>query len=941
MSDNSTLKTVEENEDAPEPDPREEPKSFKRIDDILDTNDKQRVRNFDAASDDHPLVEVAGQKAVETKTTSGLGEFLSRDIYQHDNRFAREYYQNSESGILRAAKLMLRHHPDYGDEWLNHTLWLDAETGETVARSDEPRKILADFDGEITDLREITAPRLIGEVLDAARSIGYDDTIEIALHRDERLLVWKDNGIGMTPTEFWKHFNTNFESGSDIDSESGGKFGIGNQTSNLVHGTEGGMNVSNASRLADFPTGQDPEQFMAYSYMEGATALPGEPDEPDSWRGAKFEIPVKEDIDINDIHSWVKEFQDKLRVPVKYDEYDSGSNPVDEEYEATDFVDSYDDPPVVIERPGEFTVVAGPEVIDTGYRADDDDTFLVSMPIERNASTSINTFWEVVVQVHDEQGRIVMGPNRGRYRENVDELHEDDIPLPEPTGPRDTFRKDKKSQEFWPFIESIVKEEELSEIEDIAQRMKDEEHPGLAFDSLDDWKFFVKMVNHYGSYRVTDRQRKMKKFLNNHDVFPDYDDDTIKQIYALFKEIEIADFSSYSPPTKTSSRRDRKMGRLLADHDNGKVFMAASTGGNFGDRWEVAKETYPDGNCIIIPSASKYEPWSNTFGFEILKEIPLTQSDDHDWDVPDAVHESHKKTASKSVPDDVSERTLKLRTDDDNSSIDLRLTISDVKSRLEDGGKFHSHRKLILYPRNQDRNISDNYDMAKYGAIASVTGKEWDELKDYEAVVTHDEYEEWSKSALIATEEGAKTPEELLDEDRFVIVAYRPPGDKEIVKLLGDDFSKLRSLYCEDIRDQIDWARQLDGYEGGYNGDTVPDSDKPDTLLAVACSTVMGRAEYTFDQSYIAGESMTGLRLSHSKYGSGQPFRWRRLSGDTTRYRKMADTPNWDDDSDVYDLLDNAASDRAEQMFMAFHDVNIDPSKKTPEKLRELIIYGE
>jgi hypothetical protein len=934
MSEKAQLATTESDSN----DDDQNPKSFKDPSEILDVNEKERVRDFDAASDDHPLVEVAGSKAIETKTTSGLGEFLSRDIYQHDNRFAREYFQNSESGIVRAAKLMLRNHPDYGDDWLTHTLWLDAETGETVARSDEPQKILDDFDGEATDLRQITVPRPLGEVLDAARSIGYDPTIEISLYRDERLLVWKDNGIGMTPTEFWRHFNTNFESGSDIDSETGGKFGIGNQTSNLVHGTKGGMTVTCSSRLADFPTGQDPDPFMAYSYMEGATALPGEPDEPDSWRGAKFEIPVKEDININSIHNWVKEFTEKLRVPVKYDEYDSGSNPVDEEYEATNFIDSYDDPPVVIERPGEFTIVAGPDVIDTGYSSDDDDTFLVSMPIERNASSSINTFWTVVVQVNDEQGRIVMGPNRGRKRDNVDELHGDDIPLPEPTGPRDGFRKDSESQDFWPFVERLVKEKELEEISQVAERMADEEHPGLAFNSKEDWLFFKKMVNHYGSYRVTERKTKMTKFLNSEEVFPDYDDKTENQIYSLFKEIEVADFRKLSAPTKKSRRRERNLGLFLATHLDEKVFMAASTGGNFSDRWEVAKKNYPDGNCIVVSGARKYETYSELFGFEVLKEIPLTQSEDHDWDIPDNIHENHKNTGrNRSKPDDVSARTLKLRTDDDNSSIDLRLTISDLKSRLEDGQRFGGHQKVILYPRTHEKNISDNYDMAKYGAIASVTGKEWDQLKDYDNVLTHDQYVSWSNSALIATEEGAMTPKELIEDDRMVIVCWRENGDKRPVKLLGDNFEKLRRLYCEDIRDQMDWARRLDGYSGGYNGDTVPDSDKAGTLLAVADREVMDRARFTFNSEHPSEFSVVGLRFGLQKYGSHEPFKWRKLSGSTKRYRLIADTPNWDDDSDVYDLVKSTKSDRTEEILMGFHDIGVDPSKKTPEELRELI----
>jgi hypothetical protein len=328
----------------------------------------------------------------------------------------------------------------------------------------------------------------------------------------------------------------------------------------------------------------------------------------------------------------------------------------------------------------------------------------------------------------------------------------------------------------------------------------------------------------------------------------------------------------------------------------------------------------------------------------VLKEVPLTdtEDDDHDYDVPKAIHESNisKGTSSKSKADKVIDRKLKIRTDSKNSSIDLRMSIGDAKERLENGGKFGEHNKLVLFPQTHNENISDNYEFSEYAAIASVSKKEYDELAGYDEVMTIDEYKEWSKSALITTEDGEMPPADLIEDDRMVILTFRPQGENDILKLLSEEQEQLRQYYCEDIRDQFEWATHLDGYDGGYHGDDigkVPDSDKRDTLFAVADSTVLKRAEWTFDQLDTSMPEIAGLKLTHSKFGHRNPAYWYSLDQTTTRYRLMADTPNWDDSSDVYDMMPRRRDERKAQMFLGLHDRNIDPSEKEPEELRELI----
>jgi hypothetical protein len=935
MSNNTQLTTTEEQNN-----PAHQP--------VVSGPNEGEVKDINAVGDDHPLVAETGDAALETQTESGAGEFLSDFIYEHDSAWVREWLQNEETACYRAAKLLVQMSDEYSDDWLTVTKWVDADTSETVVDHDESQSILADYDCDIADLRQIELPRSMEDVLEAARSLGYDPTIVWDVYRDERKIITEDNGIGMTPYEFDKAFNTIFNSGAGVDGESGGQFGVGSESSALVHGNDGGAEVTTRSRR---PTkdGEEYDGFRAYSYLGGANALPGEVEE--DFKGTRFDIPVQEDFDLSNLQGWVEEYTEMLRVPLLYREHDAGTTPVEEEYEATEFSKKYDDAPVIIEKTGEFSVAAGPEVQPSTRYSEPDppDTFLVSMPIDRNTRASISTFWDVVIQIHDEQGLIVAGPHRGQYEDDVDDLHEDDVVLPEPTGDRDRLQRDSMSKEFFYHVQDVVKSEELKQISDIAQQMQDADHPAdVIRGEPENWTIFKKMVRYHGSRRATEDQQKFKKFVNDRDEFPDYDPETMNQVYGLFKKVSHCHHGS-GRSSRKSDRSEKSLGDILSENDPETIYMAASTGGKFTQRFKVIEATHDDPEVIVISGAQKYETWSNQFGFRVLKKVPLTQPTDeepHDYEVSDYIHENNTNTGSSNCgkADKVVDRALKIRTSGDNSSIDLRLSIKNAQEWLEKGGRFNDKDKLVLFPRTEDENISDHYDLADYAAIASVSKAEYDALADYDEVMTYEEYTEWSKSALIATEEGAKTPTALIADDRMVVLAYRPPDDHDVVKLLGDDYAHLRNYYVEDIRDQYSWASALKGFDGGFRGDDVemvPDVAKDDTLFAVADPIVLGRAEWTFhnlwSQEVYSERCMTGLKLTNGKFGYGNLCEWKNLKRSTTRYRLMADTPNWDDSSDVYDLMPNDRGSKVSQIYLGFHDRNIDPSEVSNDKLREII----
>jgi len=149
-----------------------------------------------------------------------------------------------------------------------------------------------------------------------------------------------------------------------------------------------------------------------------------------------------------------------------------------------------------------------------------------------------------------------------------------------------------------------------------------------------------------------------------------------------------------------------------------------------------------------------------------------------------------------------------------------------------------------------------------------------------------------------------------------------------------------RNKYCDDIRDQYDWPKALDNYDGGYGGDSVDDvddSDKDETLFAVADRIVLDRAVWAFDSLNHTRRDVVGLKFSHKKYGRRTPFRWFNLNGTEQKYRLMIDTPNWDDSSDVYEVFPKRRDCWKGQVLLGLHDRDIDPTEEDTDDLRSMI----
>jgi len=912
-----------------------------------------KAKNLDATDQPGPLEQRTGQASGKREMDEEwIHEILADQIYDSDSAFVREFLQNSETACIRACKTIIKHHPDGpGADWLTVTRWVDQETGETVTGKDgEPlaphhtaKEAEACNDGE--PVRAIEVRRKLEDIVAKARELGYDPVIEIDLYHEDRRIEWRDNGIGMTSYEVDEAFNVTGMSGVRHEGDTGGNKGIGTLTFKNVTGEQGDMVVTTRTRQPtenDNVHPMDHEGIVFDAYLGGWDELPND-HLSDDFRGTLFEIPAQDSFNLRKVQDWVETYTTGLRIPVLYQEHRDGSTPVKEEYGDHDFTEKFGEAPIVLDRPGEFSAVAGPDL----DRSSTEDTWLVSMPIERNKRGSLSTFWKVLIQLHDEQGRIIAGPNRGRYhkdgkvyateaKENeLGDLQPDDVPLPEPTGDRDRLARDgTANKRFFRHVTQEVKTRELAEASEVAERLNcDQPHEAVRGEGQD-WKLFKKMVNYHGDYNVWSDGSYLQEFLNDREELPDFDRDTAEAIYKLYTDDEAV---SVAPEGRAAGRKKKRrdsvtLGHLFAVEDPEEVYMAASTSKAFIQRKKVVENTH-DGTvkCVVVGSASDYDRYEAAFGWKKLKEVPREQSDDHDYDVPQSVHDAQqsKDTSVDTDGDDSDEvdaNILKFRTSADNSSIDYRRSVADIKDRLENNKRVHGHRYIVAFTRGNGPNISDHYSLAKYAAITCLTKAEFEELAEYDRVMTYDEFAEFSKQTVMATEEGGYTVEDLLemtsgDDGRLLVVCYAKYDKYRNLVQTGDDHiaTRLREFIKQDLANQ---AR----------------ADGKDPLFAVADKKVLERAAYAFKQelTYPSSNRVIGLRWSYGDPANTY-FNWTRLDGSEKKYRRKARTPSWDDDSDIYDKLPRDLDSWKGQMFMAFHDIGVDPTDLSPDQLRDLM----
>jgi len=654
-------------------------------------------RDFSVAEDDHPLVVTAGSKeALISDTPVQVQQILADGLYEDTGVFFREWLQNHVAAITREAKRLVT--LAYGESALYH----------------EVDHSHPEIDGE----RTIRLPKKAAEIIDMARDLGYAPSIEFTVDHDNGSLTTRDNGIAMTTGEAIELWNEPAASGSGVDLSSAGNKGIGSLTWVSIAGEEGAMKVKTRTRREESQSGEvvpqrDRDGYTFYSYFGGMIPIPSQID--DGFFGTEFTIPVQDSANTETFMSDMERYTDILPTQVSWQDVKSGSKN-EEEFDRTTFLDQYDEEPaIVIDRPGEFTLVLDtPDIVSKSSMTND--TYLLDNPIDRNLSylQSIDTLWNDHLQIHNEQGLIAAGPNRGYLASQIDELAGEiddiadqskpmpDVPLPVPVASRDNFKQDEAHKRFFEYLDHIAREEELSTVSDHLNGVLTADTPddALAFirESGTQHELYRKLLKKHASSRTLPNRKPLARWCTSRpDIDFDLDDaptvdpgepsisDPMKEntsgeterddrahpqwenlclLARMENTVDVATSDMRGDPDKKDNRRNSVcLGTLLAKEGRWPLFVGTTIN---RDRAKVIwhNENYP--NAALIKTRN-YSNWQGVLVAALVKDTPMTHDDtslDDDWTVPQHIHDKRKRS-------NASTKTTTTNEDGDEVEIDL------------------------------------------------------------------------------------------------------------------------------------------------------------------------------------------------------------------------------------------------------------------------------
>lgn len=684
-------------------------------------------RDIVVASDEHPLVQTAGTKeALQSDTPAKVQELLSKGLYEDSDVFFREWLQNHIAAVTREAERRLVN--EYGHSALFYEF-----------KHDHP---------DLDQPRLIRLPKKTADILDAAKEIGYTPTIEFSLKHDDGSLTTRDNGIAMTTGEAIDVWNQPAVSGSGVDLSSAGNKGIGSLTWVTIAGTDGAVEVQTRTKRQHVngdPVPQRDRDGYAFIAFFGSI-LPIDKTLPDGFYGTQFKIPIGVDSDPDTFLQALERYCEILPTMVSWEETRDGVKD-EEEFERTTFLDRYDtEPAIVIDRPGEFTLAMDtPDIVPKGRN---DDCFLLDNPISRNTAyyQDFDTLWNDHIHIHNEQGLIIAGPNRGRRLANIDERAGEssdiadeskpmpDVPLPTPVASRDSLARDESHERFFEYVEHLAKQEEVDTVSDYVNGILNSDTPADAVEFVreqgSEWELFRKLAKKHGGYDTFNTTGKLASWFDKRDVFdfvktdapeiqpgeefasgrvnkrnePTLDLDEhpkypmLKLIYELDQDVDVATAETTGDPNLKKNRRNSvTFGELIGTEGKWPLFVGAKLN---EDRVEVIfnDDNYPDAAVLKVNSYGKWqsEPWNA----HLVKEVPFTHDEnedcEYDWTVPDSIHAAHAKTKTTKTttnekgetidltdPENFQERPVDIRCTE-NSAIDVRATVGDVMEALSD-----------------------------------------------------------------------------------------------------------------------------------------------------------------------------------------------------------------------------------------------------------------
>jgi hypothetical protein len=626
-----------------------------------------------------------------------------------------------------------------------------------------------------------------------------DGVIKITVQDgDQVMLRLRDNGEGISKAVLEEVLTVIGRSNARDDGELSGQYGMGFLASYKLVGMNGGFLMCTNSRDTD--NGPYSGLFKPGTFEpDKDNSLPQLLDEDEY--GTVFEYYLSDDISIKQIREWVDKHSRWSPVPIIYKEIDEdGTEKYNEDYHADNIEDKYGEAPSLQVENEYYEAATSPDSMN--------DIVLISAPVSMRGTRSLRQKlpWQVDLRLKYENGIVFKGPNKGKVPvseeeyEDMDEsrqnkyilesdLEEDDMRLPEPTGTRETLRRHR---DFLKYVNNKLVDKYLDEVEHTLDNFTPED---MSMQDMSEMSRHIMLrifsdFDDSEDYETYDISRKLNR---------EYNYDTENENLLEFIQTMTENISVVSEDKGHSKRYPRYPAYKLQE-DSGEVFMCVSQ-----NSWKATAVERSDNETHIVKveQSSDYEAFEKHLNWSKLKSIKKSNA----TEVLEIGEDQIKKITSSNSKkaDETSERKLTVhiqsggRTTRKRTAEKLVEYYADNNSR---NGRFGD--VLVLYPKIEGENVSDNYHLADNRCCVASCGSKLSEYltKNAENIVMYDEYQDWVKSHTIKCSDGVLTLENALrsGDNIFYVTESHYDGvlnNIQILRILEEQFEDRKSTYTD------------------------------------------------------------------------------------------------------------------------------------------------
>ena len=499
---------------------------------------------------------------------------------------------------------------------------------------------------------------------------SYEPKIVVSFEEspDMNTLYISDNGEGFTPEMVNKQLRHPTKSGNSDDGSVLGRYGIGSYSGMILKNPEGEYRFETKS----VKTG---DSFAFTLDGDGIEMIDGGRES----YGTTVSIDTLEEISVEDIEVWIDDIL--VCPPVDVEVNVNGKTKM---YESKKLVDTYDGDPLHYEdKYMEITC---------GYRGDN---FVLynGMPVRGIGHLPEFGYHCVRVNIKREDGIVYDGYNEGKipkrdkfFKETKnhikpDDLGEDDKTLPVTTSDRERLKKETR-EEFSNYVFYKLKElaeeyvEENFHNSDVVESLKDE----TTYNML---KMCVQRFNLYKG------------------------DNDLRAIFS-YKSLSIVQ-NGTSRPELVSNRKNTSIYNLLnLETDNYYVGKTINK-----RKCEVLENVYGDDVAIVCiddqsGSGFDYDHCQRLFGWQLLKDVPLSQKELEEMGVDDETiksvvdPENYKPSSVESQSISVYGKSYRY-----GKKSNRKNELKNIRTSFTDSNQY-----LLLFPDTGEEKISNNKDLS-------------------------------------------------------------------------------------------------------------------------------------------------------------------------------------------------------------------------------------